>query len=63
MNVVYVHVWIYMYVTEFEVQISSSYKEVLLEYIWVGWVLWHTNPYRLFNAKYSLHTHTHIYDL
>ena len=23
--------------------------------IWLGWVLWHINPCRLFNAKFSLY--------
>ena len=23
--------------------------------VWLGWVLWHINPCRLFNAKSSLH--------
>ena len=25
--------------------------------IWFGWVLWHINHCRLFNAKYSLYIH------
>ena len=27
----------------------------------VGWVLWHINLYRLFNAKSYIHTHIYIY--
>ena len=32
--------------------------------IWFGWVLWHINHCRLFNAKFSLYTYIlKIYDL
>ena len=34
--------------------------------IWFGWVLWHINHCRLFNAKYSLYIYIYIlniYDL
>ena len=29
--------------------------------IWFGWVLWHINHCRLFNAKSSLYIHIYIY--
>ena len=31
--------------------------------IWFGWVLWHTNYCRLFNAKSSRYMYIKMYDL
>ena len=31
------------------------------DYWLVGWILWHTNSCRLFNAKSSFYTHTHTH--
>ena len=46
-NPLYIYIYIYIYIYM----------------IWFDWVLWHTNHYRLFNAKSSLYIYIYIYNL